>query len=45
MSVSKAMLRSLKDEVGKAIPGFTDKMSVYHLQDVQERIEKILKVD
>lgn len=45
MSVSKAMLRSLKDEIERSIPGFTDKMSIYHLQDVQERIEKVLKVD
>ena len=45
VSVAKATLRSLKDEIGKSLPGYTDKMSSYHLQDVQERIQKVLKVD
>ena len=45
VSVAKATLRSLKDEIGKSIPGYTDRMSSYHLQDVQERIQKVLKVD
>ena len=45
LSVAKATLRSLKDEIGKSLPGYTDKMSSYHLQDVQERIQKALKVD
>ena len=45
LSVAKATLRSLKDEIGKSLPMYTDKMSSYHLQDVQERIQKALKVD
>jgi hypothetical protein len=45
LSVSKATLRNLRDEIGRAMPGYTDKMSLYHLQDVHERIEKALKVD
>jgi hypothetical protein len=45
LSVVKATLRSLKDDIDKSIPGFTDKMSVYHLQDVEERITKALKID
>jgi hypothetical protein len=45
LSVAKATLRSLKDEIGKNMTGFTDKMSLYHLQDCEERIQKALKVD
>lgn len=44
-SVAKATLRSLKDEIEKNMNGFTDKMSLYHLQDCEERIQKALKVD
>jgi hypothetical protein len=42
MSVVKGTLRSLKAEVTAAIPTATDKMSRYHLQDVLDRINKIL---
>jgi hypothetical protein len=42
MSVAKGSLRSLKAEVAAAIPTATDKMSRYHLQDVLDRINKIL---
>ena len=45
LSVAKATLRSLRDDIGRSLPGYTDKMSSYHLQDVQERIQKAMKVD
>jgi hypothetical protein len=45
LSVTKATLRSLKEEIDKSMPGFTDKMTLYHLQDCGERIQKALKVD
>ncbi|MBX3239707.1 MAG: zinc-dependent metalloprotease [Chitinophagaceae bacterium] len=43
ISVLKASLRSLQSEIKSAIPAVSDKMTRYHLQDVQERIEDILK--
>lgn len=45
LSVAKATLRSLKDDIDKNMSGFLDKMSIYHLQDCTERIQKALKVD
>jgi hypothetical protein len=42
MSIAKGTLRSLKAEIAAAIPSYTDKMSRYHLQDLNDRIEKIL---
>jgi hypothetical protein len=45
VSISKAVLRSLKQEISVALPGYTDNMSKYHLQDLQERIEKVFKKD
>lgn len=42
VSVAKGTLRSLKAEIAAAIPAYGDKMSRYHLQDLNERIEKIL---
>jgi hypothetical protein len=45
LSVAKATLRSLKNDIVNGMPGYTDKMSLYHLQDCEERIEKALKVD
>jgi hypothetical protein len=45
LSVAKATLRSLKDDIDKNMSGFIDKMSIYHLQDCAERIQKALKVD
>jgi hypothetical protein len=42
MSVAKGTLRSLKAEIAAAIPAYSDKLSRYHLQDLNERIEKIL---
>jgi Met-zincin/Domain of unknown function (DUF5117)/Domain of unknown function (DUF5118) len=42
ISVLKGTLRNLKAEIAAALPAYTDKMSRYHLQDVNERINKIL---
>ena len=42
VSVAKGTLRSLKTEISSALPTYTDKMSRYHLQDLGERIERIL---
>ena len=42
MSVARAQLVQLKAEITAAIPGTTDKMSKYHLQDVAFRITKAL---
>ncbi|MGN6436498.1 MAG: zinc-dependent metalloprotease [Agriterribacter sp.] len=42
ISLLKATLRSLRSEIKAAIPATQDKMTLYHLQDVSERIENIL---
>jgi hypothetical protein len=44
ISVAKGTLRSLKTEIQAALPGYADRMSRYHLQDVVERIERVLLV-
>ena len=41
-SVARAQLVALKTQITAAIPGTSDKMSKYHLQDVSERIKKAL---
>jgi len=41
-SVARGMLRQLKTEVRAAIPATTDRMSRFHLQDVADRIDRIL---
>ena len=41
-SVARAQLIALKTQINAAIPGTSDKMSKYHLQDVSERIRKAL---
>lgn len=41
-SVARGTLRSLQAEIKAAIPGTTDKMSKYHLQDVNDRITEAL---
>ena len=41
-SIARAQLVSLKSEIAAAILKETDKMSRYHLQDVQERIRQAL---
>jgi hypothetical protein len=40
ISVAKGELKALQAEINAAIPGTTDKMSKYHLQDVADRIKK-----
>jgi len=42
VSVAKGTLRSLKSDISAAIPGAPDKLTRYHLQDVADRIGKIL---
>ena len=42
VSVAKGTLRSLRAEINAALTVYTDKMSRYHLQDVSERIERVL---
>ncbi len=42
VSVARAQLVALKTQVDAAIPGTTDKMSKYHLQDISFRIKKAL---
>ena len=42
ISVLKGNLRSLQTEIKTALPAIGDRMTRYHLQDVNERIEKIL---
>ncbi|MEO5591181.1 MAG: zinc-dependent metalloprotease [Chitinophagaceae bacterium] len=42
ISVAKGTLRSVKAGISAALPSVTDKMTRYHLQDMLERIERIL---
>ena len=42
-SIARANLIILKNEITTAIPGTTDKLSKYHLQDVLERIKQALE--
>ncbi|HMC86654.1 MAG TPA: zinc-dependent metalloprotease, partial [Chitinophagaceae bacterium] len=42
VSVAKGTLRSIKTEISAALPSVSDKMTRYHLQDILERIDKIL---
>ncbi len=42
VSVARAHLSTLRSEIVAAIPGTTDKMSKYHLQDVAQRIKVAL---
>jgi hypothetical protein len=41
-SIVRAQLISLRNQINSAIPGTTDKLSKYHLQDVSERIKEAL---
>jgi hypothetical protein len=41
-SVAKGILRQLKAEVAAAAPAYSDRLSRYHLQDLNDRISKIL---
>ena len=42
VSIARAHLASLRSSILAAVPGTSDKMSKYHLQDVAERIRKAL---
>lgn len=42
LSVAKGTLRTLKADIAAAIPAYTDRMSRMHLQDLNERIDRIL---
>jgi hypothetical protein len=42
ISVARGTLRALKAEIAAAIPAYADKMSRYHLQDLNERIDRVL---
>ena len=42
ISIVKGTLRTLNQDIKTALPSIQDKMTRYHLQDVQERIELIL---
>ncbi len=42
LSVAKGTLRQVKAEIAAAIPLYTDRMSKMHLQDLNERIDRIL---
>ncbi|OQP61443.1 hypothetical protein A3860_04875 [Niastella vici] len=42
ISVARGTLRALKAEIAAAIPAYGDKMSRYHLQDLNERIDRVL---
>lgn len=42
ISVLKGTLRQLRSDINAAIPTTTDRMTKYHLQDVSERIARIL---
>lgn len=43
ISVLKANLRALRAEIKTAYPAIADKMTKYHLQDVADRIDRILE--
>lgn len=43
ISVLKANLRSLRAEIKSSYPAINDKMTQYHLQDVADRIDRILE--
>ncbi len=42
ISVARGTLRSLRAEIAAAIPAYGDRMSRYHLQDLKERIDRVL---
>jgi hypothetical protein len=42
ISVARGTLRALKAEIAVAIPAYADKMSRFHLQDLNERIDRVL---
>jgi Met-zincin/Domain of unknown function (DUF5117)/Domain of unknown function (DUF5118) len=42
VSIAKGTLRSIKADISAALPAVSDKMTRYHLQDMLDRIERIL---
>jgi hypothetical protein len=44
MSVAKAQLRIMKDEIQRVMNNYPDNMSRYHLQDVSDRLERAMKL-
>ncbi len=42
VSIAKGTLRNLRTDIKTALPSVSDKLTRYHLQDVLERIEKML---
>ncbi|HTE11906.1 MAG TPA: hypothetical protein VK645_13070, partial [Chitinophagaceae bacterium] len=42
VSVAKGTLRSVRADINAALPSMTDKMTRYHLQDMLDRIGRIL---
>ncbi len=42
ISVAKGTMKALRSSIAAAIPRTTDKMTRYHLQDMQDRIDRIL---
>jgi hypothetical protein len=42
ISVAKGTLRSVRADINAALPSMTDKMTRYHLQDMLDRIGRIL---
>ncbi|MBC7901929.1 MAG: hypothetical protein H7Y27_00840, partial [Gemmatimonadaceae bacterium] len=43
ISVAKGTLRGLRADINATLPSVSDKMTRYHLQDVVERITRILE--
>jgi hypothetical protein len=42
ISVARGTLRALKAQIAAAIPAYSDKLSRYHLQDLNDRIDRVL---
>jgi hypothetical protein len=42
ISVARGTLRALKAEIAAAVPAYADRMSRYHLQDLNDRIDRVL---
>lgn len=45
VSVAKAELRTIRDDIRKVANSYSDRMSKYHLLDLEERIERALKTE
>lgn len=44
ISVAKAQLRILRDDIRRVLPAITDNMTKYHFMDITERIDRALRV-